>query len=70
MERYFDAFVYVANWGTHQLMLRLSRAVLNPETAARYCKAEWAAVHEKGDFVILDFTLGEGEPEWVEGEED
>ncbi len=22
MERYFDAFVYSANWGTHRLMLR------------------------------------------------
>ena len=25
MERYFDAFVYVANWGTHELMLRPAR---------------------------------------------
>ena len=23
MERYFDAFLYLANWGTHQLMIRL-----------------------------------------------
>src|SRR5438093_12512258 len=25
MERYFDAFLYVANWGTHWLMLRFPR---------------------------------------------
>ena len=25
MERYFDAFVYVANWGTHRFMVRLPR---------------------------------------------
>ena len=35
MERYFDAFVYFANWGTHQLMLRLPRGLLNLTTAAR-----------------------------------
>ncbi len=23
MDRYFDAFVYVANWGTHRLMFRI-----------------------------------------------
>ena len=25
MDRYFDAFVYVANWGTHKFMFRLPR---------------------------------------------
>ena len=25
MEKYFDAHVYVTNWGTHTLMLRLPR---------------------------------------------
>ena len=25
MEKYFDAFVYLANWGTHCFMLRLPR---------------------------------------------
>jgi len=23
MDRYFDAFVYVANWGTNRLMIRI-----------------------------------------------
>ncbi len=33
VERYFDAFVYVANWGTHQFMLRLPGRLLNLQTA-------------------------------------
>ena len=33
MDRYFDAFVYVANWGTHRLMLRLPRQFLDVEAA-------------------------------------
>ena len=38
MERYFDAFVYVANWGTHELMLRLPARLLDLATAQRYCQ--------------------------------
>ncbi|MEU0157199.1 hypothetical protein ABZ071_36255, partial [Micromonospora fulviviridis] len=34
MERYFDAHLYLANWGTHQLMLRLPKHVLDPATVA------------------------------------
>ena len=40
MDRYFDAFVYVANWGTHQLMLRLPRRFLDVETVKAYCGGE------------------------------
>jgi len=31
MEAYFDAHVYVANWGTRILMLRLPRASVDEE---------------------------------------
>jgi hypothetical protein len=37
MERYFDGFLYLANWGTHELMLRLPARLLDLETAQRYC---------------------------------
>ena len=36
MERYFDAFLYFANWGTRQVMLRLPVRLLDVETAERY----------------------------------
>ena len=36
MEEYFDAFVYVANRGTHRFMLRLPRGLLDLPTAAPY----------------------------------
>jgi hypothetical protein len=29
MERYFDAFLYLANRGTHRLMIRLPRGLLD-----------------------------------------
>ena len=33
MQQYFDGFIYYANWGTHELMLRLPRRVLDIDTA-------------------------------------
>jgi hypothetical protein len=37
IEKYFDAFLYLANWGMHELMLRLPRRVLDLATAKQYC---------------------------------
>jgi hypothetical protein len=55
MDQYFDAFVYLANWGTHMLMLRLPRGVLPLETAKKYCAKNFASVRAKGEHVILAF---------------
>ncbi len=37
MARYFDAFLYLANWGTRRLMIRLPSSLLGLQTARRYC---------------------------------
>ena len=55
MEKYFDAFVYVANWGTHELSFRLPRSVLDLKTAKRYCGSREASARSTGSFVILEF---------------
>jgi hypothetical protein len=55
MEKYFDAFLYVANWSTHWLMLRFPRHVLDLRTAKVYCRGESATATAKGDVVILSF---------------
>jgi hypothetical protein len=55
MEKYFDAFVYVANWGTHELSFRLPRSVLDLKTAKRYCGSREASARSTGGFVILEF---------------
>jgi hypothetical protein len=69
MEKYFDAFLYLANWGTHVLKLRLSARLLNADTARLYCAGENAWVREKNGKVILTFPSDdEGGGEWVEGE--
>ena len=34
--RYFDAFIYVANWGTHELLLRLPAQHLDVQAVQPY----------------------------------
>jgi hypothetical protein len=70
MERYFDAFLYFANWGTHELMLRLPRRLLDPATAKRCCRGEAASARVKGEHVILEFLSEEEGSDWFEEAED
>jgi hypothetical protein len=69
MDKYFDAFLYLANWGTHIVKLRLPTRLLELEMARQYCR-ESVSVREKGGKVILTFVSEEegGDGEWVEGE--
>ncbi len=68
VEKYFDAFLYVANWGTRWLMLKVPRNVVNVDLAAQYCIGESAVIHEKGDHLIFEFTSETDDFEWEEGE--
>ncbi|MEU7931275.1 hypothetical protein [Micromonospora echinofusca] len=66
MERYFDAHLYLANWGTRQLMLRLPKHVLDPATVAQYCQGDSASVWTDGTHVIIDLhdEDEDGTDEW------
>ena len=55
MEKYFDAFLYLANWGTHDFRFRLPRRILELDTAQLYCRGEAAVARNKNDFIILEF---------------
>ena len=69
MEKYFDAFLYAANWGTRVLKLRLPSRLLDLETAHLYCSGKGAFAREKGGKVILTFVSeDEGGDGWVGGE--
>ncbi len=69
MDRYFDAFVYVANWGTHRLMFRIPRRFLDAEAASAYCDGEALSLEAKKEHVVLEFASeDEGGDEWTEGE--
>lgn len=56
MEKYFDAFLYFANWGTRILKLRLPSRLLDPKTAEVYCCGESSNIRVKSGKVILNFA--------------
>jgi hypothetical protein len=56
MERYYDAHLYVANWGTHRVMFRLPCDLLDPDVVEDYCVGDEASAWVTGEFIVLDFT--------------
>jgi len=42
MAKYFDAFLYLANWGTRRLMFRVPRSALDTGYAEQYCYTDAA----------------------------
>src|SRR5712671_3894706 len=61
VERYFDAFLYLANWGTRQLMFRLPRGVLDAETARQYFYTDATAPTETDSHLILSLSVDQEE---------
>ncbi|MCI0491022.1 MAG: hypothetical protein L0229_30905 [Blastocatellia bacterium] len=69
LEKYFDALLYLANWGTKQLMFRLPRSIVDAEQFAPYCIHHKIAASVTSDYVILDIDFYEEEGGfWLEGE--
>jgi hypothetical protein len=56
VQKYFDAFLYFANWGTNRLMLRLPSQALDIKTAKRYLRGHSVSEHKRSGIVILDLT--------------
>ena len=69
MAKYFDAFLYLANWGTHVLKIRLPSSLLTPDTAGEYCYSDSAFFREKDGKVVITFVSEDEEGGiWVDGE--
>ena len=70
MERYFDAQLYLANWGTRRIMLRLPKEALAPETADAFCVGESAGCWTTRTHVILDLRSEDedGDEQWWDEE--
>jgi len=67
MENFFDAFLYLANWGTRELQLRLPSSLLSIENALAYCHTDCISVREKNGKIIFCF-VSDQQPgsEWEE----
>jgi len=65
---YFDAFVYVANWGTREFHLRLPQELADAKQLKAMLPRKFAQVRSTGKFVTISFE-SEGEPDddWDDG---
>jgi hypothetical protein len=68
VERYFDAHLYVANWGVRRLVLRLPARRFDLQRAKAYQEGQRPAVRKKGDHVILRFEVDEAWSDDIRGE--
>jgi hypothetical protein len=67
--KYFDAFLYIANWGTRRFMLRVPKRLLDPAMATSYSAGDCLSSRQKGDHLVLSFRSADEESYgWVEGE--
>lgn len=71
IERYFDAHVYLANWGQRRFSLRLPRDVLDFKIAAAYGTEYALVIRDAGEHWVIDWNLNPEEPEggWVSEDE-
>jgi hypothetical protein len=66
VERYFDAHLYFANWGTHRLMLRLPVARVDATGLRNYFAGQVAHARIAGEHLILDLHSEDEEPDFYD----
>jgi hypothetical protein len=70
MEQYFDAFLYLANWGTRKVMLRLPRSGLSLEEVEPFLLDDPFSAWQTDEHLILSYEANyEGGGEWVDEDE-
>jgi hypothetical protein len=72
MFQYFDAFLYLANWGTRQVMFRVPADAIDAKAAAPYSSEYGTSVEVKGEYAVVDLYYGaDGEGgDWDDDEND
>ncbi len=67
LARYFDAHLYVANWGSRRLMLRFPKGALDENAIDPYCDGEHLAITHSSGCQVLDIVLDdESGMDWFE----
>jgi hypothetical protein len=70
VEHYFDAFLYLANWGTRRLVFRLPVEVFgSPATAVldRYLVGDYSTAWTTGGHAVIDLSTGDNYGEYDDG---
>jgi hypothetical protein len=62
MERWFDLHLYLANWSTRRLMLRVPKRLVNRTDIESFLHdIDWVEVWTSGDNLIVDICRNEVE---------
>jgi hypothetical protein len=70
MEQWFDLHLYLANWGTRRLMMRLPKRFLDRADIEPFLRAvDWVEIWTSDDSLIIDICRDEVEPDgdWDDG---
>jgi hypothetical protein len=73
LARYYDAMLYITNWGSRRLMFRFPRSILDLEEVRAYCRPpiveDYISCSTVGEYIILNVEFrDETGGGWVEGE--
>ncbi len=73
LTQYYDAMLYMANWGSRQLMFRFPKSLLDLEGVRAYCQPpiveDFISCSTVGEYVTLDIQFHDEEGgDWIEGE--
>lgn len=69
MEKYFDAFLYYANWGTRILVIRFPAKLLDKKVAKQFCQGESVRCWSTAKHTIVEFRIDEVEEQgWLDEE--
>ncbi|MFQ5709634.1 MAG: hypothetical protein ACE5HO_19430 [bacterium] len=69
LAKYFDAMLYVTNWGTKRLMFRFPLSLIDPAELMPYCVQDIISITVINESAILDIWFEEEDSEWVDGED-
>jgi hypothetical protein len=69
MERYYDAHLYLANWGSRRIMFRFPRTLLGMDVAEQYCVSDQMTAWTTNEFIVLDLSSENDSGEWMEDTE-
>ena len=67
LEKCFDAMLYMANWGSYQLVFRFPKSAVNISALEAYCVKDIIEVSTTAKYVILNIEIHEEEGGgWIE----
>ncbi len=69
LHKYFDAMLYITNWGTRQLMFRFPKGLVQTAELQPYTYPENVTVKADDEYVILNIEFHDEDPQdgWLEG---